>query len=171
MAERNPALSVTQVFAYRLRDARLTKRWTQDELAARMDKIGSPIQRATIAKIESAARGVGGAHGDEPPASAQRRVTIDEAVAFAVALDVPVTSLLLPIIEDDDVQLAPNVRVSVDVAHAWARGDRPLDPDDERYYRFQSFVPQLGWSQLARMSDEELAEYGITRKTRQEDQS
>ena len=137
------ALSINQVFAYRLRDARLTKQWKQQELADAMQRIGHPINRATIAKIEAGARGVGGGHGRttvKRGQTAARPVSLDEAIAFAVALDVPPPSLFLPIIREDDVQVAPKVRIDVDTAHAWARGEEPLDPNDGPFYRFQTFA-------------------------------
>ena len=65
---------------------------------------------------------------------------MEEAIAFAVALDVPPPSLFLPIIREDAVQLAPKVRVEVEAAHAWARGEAPLDPSDGQFYRFQTFA-------------------------------
>jgi transcriptional regulator with XRE-family HTH domain len=143
MAKSKRALSVNQVFAYRLRDARLTRRWTQQDLADAMKRVGYPINRVTIAKIEAGARGVGGAHGDQPSKSGQTRprdVSLEEAIAFAVALDVPPPSLFLPIIRQDDVQLTSRVRIDVDTAHAWTRGERPLDPENARYYSFQTYA-------------------------------
>lgn len=163
MAKRKQALDVNQVFAYRLRDARLTKRWDQQDLAEAMARVGHPINRATISKIEAGARGVGGIHGSEGIKAGQtrpRNVSLDEAVAFAVALDVPVLSLLLPVIREDDVQLAPEVRVDVDTAHAWARGEQPLrpdDPDGARFYRFQRYEPPAPPA-----TREELEAMGIT---------
>jgi transcriptional regulator with XRE-family HTH domain len=137
------ALSVNQIFAYRLRDARLSKQWKQQDLANAMEHIGHPINRATIAKIEAGARGVGGGHGRDPIKRGEtppRPASLEEAIAFAVALDVPPPSLFLPIIREDAVQLAPKVRVEVEAAHAWARGEAPLDPSDGQFYRFQTFA-------------------------------
>jgi transcriptional regulator with XRE-family HTH domain len=139
-----PALDVNHVFAYRLRDARLSKQWNQQDLADAMDRIGHTINRATIAKIEAGARGAGGEiHGSERGKRGRqmnaRPVSLLEAVAFAVALDVPPQSLFLPIIRDNEVQLAANVSVDVEEAHAWARGEGPLDQANRRFYRYQSF--------------------------------
>ena len=140
MNQRKRALDVNQVFAYRLRDARLTKRWTQEDLAEAMARIGHPINRATIAKIEAGARGVGGAHGRagiKKGETAPRGISLKEAIAFAVALDVAPMHLFLPIIDEDDVQLAPRARADVQSARAWVRGERPLGEDD-RFYRLQA---------------------------------
>jgi hypothetical protein len=144
------ALSVNQIFAYRLRDARLSKPWKQRDLADAMARIGHPIGRATIAKIEAGARGVGGEiHGSEPIKTGQgqtppRAVSLEEAIAFAAALDVPPPSLFLPIVRDDDVQLSPAIRVDVDTAHAWARGEQALREDSASFYRFQTFARKTG---------------------------
>jgi hypothetical protein len=98
---------------------------------------------ATIAKIEAGAHRVGGDHGRRPIRRGETRprpVTLEEAVAFAAALDVPPPSLFLPLIRKDDVLLAPRRRTDVETAHAWARGEQPLDPDDGPSYRFQTFA-------------------------------
>jgi transcriptional regulator with XRE-family HTH domain len=122
-----PVLSIAQVFAYRLRDARLTKKWSQQRLAAEMRAIGCPMTQVTIAKIEAGAQGVGGELHDEPRKSPPRPVSLAEAIGFAVVLDVPPPSLFLPLSSDDDVRLAPTGPVvDVATAHAWVRGERPL---------------------------------------------
>lgn len=135
-------ITVGQVFAYRLRDARLSRRWKQQDLADAMAAIGHPINRATIAKIEKGATGVGGAvHGSSrPTGSTQARpVSLTEAVAFAVALNVAPVNLFVPISGDDKVQLTPSRVVETSTAQRWARGDESLDPDgDDRFYRSQS---------------------------------
>ncbi len=135
------ALRVNQVFAYRLRDARLSKQWNQQDLADAMTRIGHPINRATIAKIEAGARGVGGeVHGPRPDQKTQPRpASLEEAIAFAAALDVPPPSLFLPLTREDDVALAAGLHVDADTAHAWARGEHPLAPEDGQFYRFQTF--------------------------------
>ncbi len=142
MSKKKPALSVNRVFAYRLRDARLSKQWNQQDLADAMTRIGHPINRATIAKIEAGARGVGGEiHGPRADQKTQPRpASLEEAIAFAAALDVPPPSLFLPLSREDDVLLAPQIRADVDAAHAWVRGEQPLSQDDARFYRFHTFA-------------------------------
>jgi transcriptional regulator with XRE-family HTH domain len=135
-------LRINQVFAYRLRDARLTKQWTQQQLADAMVEIGHPIGRAAIAKIEAGAHGAGGEVWHEPLKQGQtppRPVSLEEAVAFAVALGVPPPSLFLPLNADHDVALAPNVAAGPKAAHAWVRGQASLDPAATRFYRLQTF--------------------------------
>jgi len=148
------ALSVNEVFAYRLRDARLSKQWSQQDLADAMTKIGHPINRATIAKIEAGARGVGGDHGKRPIVSGQtppRPASLSEAVAFAAALDLPPPSLFFPLMREDDIRLAPKLRVKVDIAHAWARGEAPLDEAERSFYAFQTFARRATVDDLERL--------------------
>jgi transcriptional regulator with XRE-family HTH domain len=71
---------------------------------------GVKMDRATLTRIES---------GD-------RRVTLEEAVLFAVALDVPLPLLLLPIDDETDVTLTPTVHVYPWLAWEWMRGHEPL---------------------------------------------
>jgi transcriptional regulator with XRE-family HTH domain len=154
LAACNRALSINQVFAYRLRDVRLSKRWNQQQLAEQMGRIGHPMNRSTIAKIEAGARGVGGEHGRAPVKSGQtsaRPVSLDEAIAFAVALDVSPASLFLPIVREDDIALTPTARVDLDTAHAWLRGEHPLDPDAGPFYRFQRYAKRATLGDLERL--------------------
>jgi transcriptional regulator with XRE-family HTH domain len=147
--DQRKALTIDQIFAYRLRDTRLSKQWSQQRLAEAMHEIGwDKISQQTITKIEAGAQDVGGEIHAQPRRVTARGVSIAEAIAFAVALDVPPPSLFLPIIRDDDIALAPDVRVDADTAHAWARGERPLKPDNEAFYRFQTFARRATLSDL-----------------------
>jgi transcriptional regulator with XRE-family HTH domain len=147
MSRRPVALGVNQVFAYRLRDARRAKGWDQQQLADAMERVGHTINRATISKIEAGALGAGRSEGREPTRHGKtpaRPVSLREAITFAAALDVPPASLFLPINRHaEDVELAPNHVVDVETAHAWDRGERPLNVEDDEavsFYRFQTFA-------------------------------
>jgi transcriptional regulator with XRE-family HTH domain len=138
-------LTVNQVFAYRLWEARTAKGWSQKDLADEMTRNGHTFHRGAISKIELGARGIGTAPegapmpGRTPP----RQVSLAEAIAFAAVLDVPPASLFLPISRGAEVQLTAEIVVDVDTAHAWSRGERPLkdgDPDAERFYSFQTLA-------------------------------
>ncbi len=162
MTQRKRSLDVNQIFAYRLRDARMSKGWRQQDLADAMKKIGHPVNRATISKIEKGARGVGGGHGREPircSETSPRPVSLGVAIAFAAALDVAPVHLFLPITDEDDVLLAPEVRVDPGTAYEWARGDHPLGEDD-RFYRFQGPRQRAKAATLA-----DLEEMGILQVT------
>jgi hypothetical protein len=75
-----------------------------------MAEIGSPVGRSIVAKIEGAGR----------------EVSIDEVVAYAYALGVPPLSLLLPLSNEGDVEIAGSVTVPVGHARAWWREANPL---------------------------------------------
>lgn len=151
-------LSVRQVFAYRLRDVRQSKGWDQQRLADEVERLGVPMLRSTISKIERGRLGVGGDYGKRVGGKA-RQVSLEEAVAFAAALGVSPLSLLLPLTRQDDIQLAPDLTVDAETAYRWARGERPLgsEADAQAFYRFQS--PARAFARPATLED--LRELGI----------
>lgn len=111
----------SQVLADELRRTRERRGWTQQALAERLEAIDLPIDRSTIAKIEAGSRGV----------------SVDEVLAFAVALGVAPMSLMLPR-SGGRVRIAPGVEVDSWVAAAWWRGVFPLGDDaaleDRRFF-------------------------------------
>lgn len=88
--------------------------WSQTDLARR---IGT-LERMAVARIESGDRGV----------------SLDEAVALAVALDVPLVRLIAPAEGSDRVELGTGVECSASEARAWMRGDRMLPGQDRRAF-------------------------------------
>ncbi|HME03342.1 MAG TPA: helix-turn-helix domain-containing protein [Solirubrobacteraceae bacterium] len=133
---------VGAIFARRLREARNARRWTQQDLADAVDKLGAPMDRTVLARLEKG----------------QREVRLDELVALAAALDVAIVHLILPIEGDitqqpvDEqgaplrgrrqtgpaVALTPTLRVNQRKARRWARGEIPLRPASFRLYADQS---------------------------------
>ena len=89
--------------------------------AASLKALGHPINQSAITRIE---RG-------------ERKVTLGEVVALAVALDVAPIYLFLPI-DEDRVSLTPTKEVNAAVARQWAAGIRPLDPANTRSYSHQA---------------------------------
>ena len=98
-----------------------------------MARVGHPINRATIAKIETG----------------KRPMEVSELVAFATAFDVPPASLFLPLDKvpkgkeiqvaiADQVALTDKVTVDAETAALWAGGDAPLDPANLRTYALES---------------------------------
>jgi hypothetical protein len=86
---------------------------SQAALAARLDEVGYPIHETALARIESGARDV----------------KLDEAVAIACALDVPLPMLLLPLTSGEDVALTSTSGVPAWTAYEWMVGNEPLtDP-------------------------------------------
>ncbi|MGD0167094.1 MAG: helix-turn-helix transcriptional regulator [Gaiellaceae bacterium] len=122
MAQRKEsAKKVREVFGSRLAEARADRRWTQEELAAEMDRIGHPIHRATIAKIETG----------------KRPTSLAETIMLAAALDVAPLHLIFPI-DGGEVELAPHLTVDADKALTWASGFQPLREENTRSYLRES---------------------------------
>lgn len=99
---------------------RTRKGWDQKQLSERLAAIGRPMSPSVISKIEQ---------GD-------RRVDVDDLIALAVALDVYVAGLLLPLDDSPEsiIDLAPGHSVAADVAWAWLSGERPLVFTEPRNY-------------------------------------
>lgn len=106
-----------------MRQVRETRRWSQQDLANRLGEMGSPTDRATLARTEMGGRGV----------------SLDDALMLAAALDVSPLSLILPDEEEACIALAPAMAASSDDVHRWVCGLFPLplfhmdgdDADDE----------------------------------------
>ncbi len=102
---------MAQAVAHNIKSARERRGLSQQQLAARLGKLGRPMQASAVAKVES---------GD-------RRVDVDDLTAFAVALNVPVARLLLPDVkEDDEVYVVPAYAVPMWNAWQWANGEHSL---------------------------------------------
>lgn len=95
---------------------------SQRRLVARLDQLGHPLNQSAITRIE---RGT-------------RKVSLDEAIALAAALDIAPVHLFLPISDEGRVSVAPSTEVPSRVARQWALGLRPLDPANTRFYAQQS---------------------------------
>ncbi|MFI5883412.1 helix-turn-helix domain-containing protein [Streptomyces sp. NPDC051554] len=97
---------------------RTRKGWDQKQLSERLAAIGRPMSPSVISKIEQ---------GD-------RRIDVDDLVALAVALQVYVGGLLLPLDDSPEsiIDLAPGHSVPADVAWAWLRCERPLEFTEPR---------------------------------------
>ena len=65
-------LRPSEVFVEQMRIQRARKGWTQKQLAARLAKLGFVVHQTTIGKWEAG----------------ERRISLDEALAISVALDV-----------------------------------------------------------------------------------
>lgn len=98
-----------QLFGRRVEEARKSRGWTQEQLAARLRELGVRSSRSTIAKLEG--RG-----------SRATLAKIEDLFALAAALGVPPVHLLVPLDDEAPVSLAPNVTVPAPAARAWIRG-------------------------------------------------
>lgn len=105
-----------RTFAENLARIRKARGLSTVALAKLLDGAGQPIVATGITKIEQ---------GD-------RRVTLEEAVAFAVALNVNVSALVLPPTTEGDTEVTGAGAVPAEAAWAWADGEQPLrDAGDE----------------------------------------
>lgn len=121
MEDRRPS----QVVRDRVREVRTLKGWKQEDLSARLKGLGVGIDRATVGKIENGER---------------KRLTLDDALGLAAALDVAPVHLIVPVKSDENVQLGDsNLVVAADPMRRWFRGDDPLPIDgvDEWFYKTQ----------------------------------
>ncbi len=114
MSENKPpppvASKPSEIAARRMREIREAKRWSQQDVADRLDEIGSPTDRATVARTEGAARGL----------------SLDDAMMMAAALDVSPLSLSLPEDGDDLVAVGPRLMYGADYVRRWICGLAPL---------------------------------------------
>lgn len=118
MPKRTTPERPSEVLAHELSAVRQRKGWTQQQLADRLKEIGAPLDRVMVAKIEKGLRGV----------------SVDEALALAVALGVSPLALLLPRTGAAKVRLAARSQVMSLIARDWIRGTAPLDDFDERFF-------------------------------------
>lgn len=125
------ARTAGQIFANRLKAIRLRREWSANDLAIEVRRLGGTISRGTIAKLETGTRG-------------SRGVTLDEAIELAVALNVPLPLMFLPLGEEEDrIALAPNLRIHPHLALDWITGEGPLVNEDGKARDLKS------WNELA----------------------
>lgn len=122
--------SPQEVFRHRLARLRKALGYTsQGSLTKRVAEVGGGLGETSIARIEA---------GD-------RNVRLDEALMLAAALDVSPLALLIP--EEGELRLAHGIVVDADHARRWLMGKEPLDPANQRSYRYVSPKPTLDVSQ------------------------
>jgi transcriptional regulator with XRE-family HTH domain len=105
----------SQIAAQRIKELRNRHNWSQQQLADRITELGSPIDRAAIAKLEAGPK--------------QRRLQLDEMFVFAFALDVAPISLVLPT-EDEDIHVAGRTEAATATVRSWFVGEQPLGGPD-----------------------------------------
>ncbi len=132
--------------AARVRQVRIRRGITVPMLADRCDAIGAPqLTAQAIYKIEGQRESA-----TRPP----RRVTVDELLILALALNVAPVHLLVP--PDDPgarYPLTSKATASRSSVRAWIRGIGPIDPDaDDR--EFYTEVPPGEFYHPAHMSSD-----------------
>jgi transcriptional regulator with XRE-family HTH domain len=98
--ERQPS----EVFAARLKEMRMSRNRTQEELAEKVREAGVPMSKAAVLRIEKGERGI----------------SLDEAVAFAGALNAVFASLLSPP-EGEVVRVADWLAMDGEAIRTWLR--------------------------------------------------
>jgi transcriptional regulator with XRE-family HTH domain len=114
MAKKTPRPS--EVFADRLREIREVRRWTQQDLVDRLERMGEGYDRATIARMEIR----------------KRTISLDEALMLSAALGVSPLHMFVPLASDDIVRLAGRTNVTAHDLRVWVQGYTPLDEEDRR---------------------------------------
>ena len=136
MADGDPTRTAGQWAAYLLRTVRKRRGWTQQDLAERLGDNGVPMDRTTIAKIEQ-----GG--------SRATNLSLEDLLAFAVALGVNPVELFVPREESEALEVGKTSVASVE-ARRWLRQQAPLEEADSRVYL--SEVPDYEWQQVVELA-------------------
>ena len=113
-----PGATPQEIFRAELKRTRERRGWTQQQLSDRITELGLSLSRATIAKIETG----------------QRSVLLDEVIAFAVALGVPPSALILGR-DSRFIRVTPDLAVHFSAALNWWRGLDPLGPWQRKILR------------------------------------
>lgn len=119
MAIRKEGLTPSEVATARMIDLRRERGWSQQRLAEELASLGVNMHQTTIAKIEKR----------------DRTLSLDDALAIAVALKVAPVHLFVPTMHDESsVRVAPEVVVPAREVREWVRGRWPLTEEDEEDY-------------------------------------
>ena len=128
----------SQVFVEQMRIQRGRRGWTQRQLAARLSKLGLAVHQTKIGKWEAG----------------ERRITLDEALAISVALDVSPAHMIAGSYSDEGLR-SPSITLSSATApvsarqmRMWVRGQQPLWGQDEK--RFYTEVAPDEWLAMRR---------------------
>lgn len=107
--------TVGAVIAQRVRKYRLLRDWSFRRLAEECAKHGAPqLTAASLANIE---------RGQDSGAKRKRRdVTAEELLVLGYVLDVPPVNLMLPMGEEDETPVLPDIRLHPFVAYQWITG-------------------------------------------------
>lgn len=105
--------SVGEVLGRNVRSYRKKLDWTQQDLATETAKLGHPINRVSLVKLEA-----GGTRATN--------VSLVDTMVLAAALNVPPPLLFLPLGEEELVAITPNVKVHPHLVLDWITGEAPF---------------------------------------------
>lgn len=136
---------VGEVFAERLEMVRTARGLTQAGLAERVSELGFEVDRSVIANIENGRR---------------ERVTVEELFAFAAALNVGPTDLLLPS-DDEPIAVTALVEEPSSGVRRWLVGEAPparflsdkWSDQTRGYLEHYAFAPGLTQVQVLTATD------------------
>src|ERR1700690_832533 len=119
----------SEVFRARLRELRRAKEGTQQQLADMLTDAGVKLDATAVTRLEGGTRGV----------------ALDEVVAIAAALGVSPLHMIVPLHNDDLLNVDPQFSTDAVTARAWMRGQQPLrKTDDDKW--FYSQTPYNDWA-------------------------
>lgn len=120
--ENSEQLRPAQIAARRIKEARKSRGWTQEQLSERLGEVGYPKTREVLTKLES---------------GSYRGVSIDDMFGLAAALGVFPVHLLTPLEDEATVAVTNRVQLSAAAFRDWIRGAYrpPILPDVEVDYR------------------------------------
>jgi transcriptional regulator with XRE-family HTH domain len=104
----------SEVFGAQMGTVRGRRGLSLQDLADRLTRLGFPMDRTTLNKLENGRRGL----------------SLDEALAIAAALDVSPLHLFVPIMDSEQLEIAPKVTAGAVRARKWLRGEQPLPIQD-----------------------------------------
>jgi transcriptional regulator with XRE-family HTH domain len=113
------ASSVGEVVGRHVRSYRQKLGWRQQDLADETSKLGHPINRVSLTKLEA-----GGTRA--------ANVSLVDTMVLAAALNVPPPLLFLPLGEEDVVAITPAVKVHPHIVLDWVTGEAPFAYSNRR---------------------------------------
>ena len=115
MTDDEPAGTVPKVIGDNLRRARNARGLSVRQMSERLGEVGAPMLPSAVSENERAAR----------------KVTVEDALRFAIALNIPLVDLLTP--AGGSVDIAPNVPpIPGHEMAAWVSGADPWPPEADR---------------------------------------
>ena len=108
-----------EVFPHRVTQHRELRRWSKQDLTESLERIGHPLDRMAVTRLEQG----------------NRRASVDDFLCFAAALEVPPWYLLLP--DDPDAPMrVGNTVATAGAVGAWLAGDSPLPGGDPAHWQW-----------------------------------
>jgi transcriptional regulator with XRE-family HTH domain len=132
--KKQPSRTPSEVLASQLADWRERRNGlSAQQLADRITELGGKLGRVAISEIENG----------------RRRVSLDEALLLAAALNVPPPLLFFPFETGEHVAITPTSVIHPDLATRWLAGESWLAATDRTAIGTQEFA-EARWTEAAR---------------------